>query len=598
MLAQGRTELAALREALQNSPELRELASTPLMLSVLAQAYHGIPLPHLLPQQAALEAQIWSDYVERMVHEKGAECRGKQDVPGRRYPLKQTQARLAWLAQQMRGRHLTLFSGEALHEDWLPASQQRAARWLLIVLPAIVMGACASFLLVLFASSLFLPGPTEQATFWQVGLIGGGLSWCLCANQRKDLKAVEQRAWWSGVRPVRVRRLLKATGLALLVALCFSLAPQDQVLTDPSRRILHGLIFGGSFLAGAYVLQEIIPHLTQIPAHATARWSSALCTLVTRRGFWFTIVPGICTMLGYYCTDWLAFWPLYGLVDGLIYGLAYGLIYGVALSLVSYMLDAQTGNPHFAERLSWTWRPLIRPRHVQKSLLAGLAYGCFILLSQMLLKHWFGNGLQSGLIYWRQDGQSNILAIFSPGPGGSLSIGLSYWAIVGLYQGIRQEHLEERDRRHFNQGLQRSLRHGAFFSLLGAGLVTCIGIVSNLLSAVLNRLLSAGAGNLPNFSLRQGLDMGLSLAWALFFCGWFILWSATGGFTIWRHSIIRLLLARSQTFPMDARRFLDDATARILLRRVGGGYSFVHRRLLDYFAHLADTPGETVEETR
>jgi len=30
--------------------------------------------------------------------------------------------------------------------------------------------------------------------------------------------------------------------------------------------------------------------------------------------------------------------------------------------------------------------------------------------------------------------------------------------------------------------------------------------------------------------------------------------------------------------------FLDDATVRVLLRRVGGGYSFNHRLLMDYLA--------------
>jgi hypothetical protein len=30
-------------------------------------------------------------------------------------------------------------------------------------------------------------------------------------------------------------------------------------------------------------------------------------------------------------------------------------------------------------------------------------------------------------------------------------------------------------------------------------------------------------------------------------------------------------------------RFLADATARIFLRKVGGGYIFVHRMLLEYF---------------
>jgi len=53
-----------------------------------------------------------------------------------------------------------------------------------------------------------------------------------------------------------------------------------------------------------------------------------------------------------------------------------------------------------------------------------------------------------------------------------------------------------------------------------------------------------------------------------------------------QHYILRFWLSCTHTFPWKAVPFLDDATARILLRRVGGGYQFTHRLLLDYFADL------------
>ncbi len=40
--------------------------------------------------------------------------------------------------------------------------------------------------------------------------------------------------------------------------------------------------------------------------------------------------------------------------------------------------------------------------------------------------------------------------------------------------------------------------------------------------------------------------------------------------------------------PPDYARFLDYATERIFLRKVGGEYIFVHRLLLEYFADGAD----------
>ena len=50
--------------------------------------------------------------------------------------------------------------------------------------------------------------------------------------------------------------------------------------------------------------------------------------------------------------------------------------------------------------------------------------------------------------------------------------------------------------------------------------------------------------------------------------------------------ILRFWLWQTHAFPWKAESFLEDATARILLRRVGGDYSFIHRLLLDYFADL------------
>jgi hypothetical protein len=40
-----------------------------------------------------------------------------------------------------------------------------------------------------------------------------------------------------------------------------------------------------------------------------------------------------------------------------------------------------------------------------------------------------------------------------------LSTGLNYWCLLGLYQGIAQEQIENQDRRIANQGIHRSLRN-------------------------------------------------------------------------------------------------------------------------------------------
>src|SRR5690348_13577674 len=99
------------------------------------------------------------------------------------------------------------------------------------------------------------------------------------------------------------------------------------------------------------------------------------------------------------------------------------------------------------------------------------------------------------------------------------------------------------------------------------GLVTAVlassfpGIISGLIIGPINGL-ALGLFGVVFFGLRGGLQAVL------------------------RHYILRFYLWRTHQFPWNATRFLDDATSRMLLQRVGGSYSFVHRLLLDYFEDL------------
>jgi hypothetical protein len=64
-----------------------------------------------------------------------------------------------------------------------------------------------------------------------------------------------------------------------------------------------------------------------------------------------------------------------------------------------------------------------------------------------------------------------------------------------------------------------------------------------------------------------------------------------GGDAVIRHYSLRWMLTRANIlpYPFSDRRlvaFLDAMNDRILLRRVGGGWTFTHRYLLNYFADL------------
>jgi len=83
-----------------------------------------------------------------------------------------------------------------------------------------------------------------------------------------------------------------------------------------------------------------------------------------------------------------------------------------------------------------------------------------------------------------------------------------------------------------------------------------------------------------SIGLMDGLMNGLSIGLI------FGLIAATvgGGKACIRHLALRLILYRNNCIPWNYARFLDYASDRIFLQKVGGGYIFIHRLLLEHFA--------------
>ena len=159
--------------------------------------------------------------------------------------------------------------------------------------------------------------------------------------------------------------------------------------------------------------------------------------------------------------------------------------------------------------------------------------------------------------------------------------------------------------------------------VLGAGSGLSIGLsfalndlLVNTLSGGLNYALSHGLSNGLNYALNNGLSYGLlvglrealhsGLSFGLLFGLTALLvslilevqtrdvhlterlrWTSENLIrSLLTPKHLRILLWRSRTFPWRAAPFFEDATTRILLRRIGGGYSFIHRLLRDHFAEL------------
>lgn len=194
--------------------------------------------------------------------------------------------------------------------------------------------------------------------------------------------------------------------------------------------------------------------------------------------------------------------------------------------------------------------PSLRPRMVQimenqrwcwsRGLPIGLAVGITVALVSTYvysLLTYKGEALVFGLVY-----------------------GLSVWIILGLVTGEVEAIAQP------NQRIRRTVR-----SVMRVGLAA--GVVSGLGS-----ILGGFAVGRPEF----GLVYGISSAVLVGLFGAIV----SGGYACLSHFALRLVLWRSSMLPWDLAAFLDDAAKRVLLRRAGGGYTFIHRLLLEHIAGM------------
>jgi hypothetical protein len=147
-----------------------------------------------------------------------------------------------------------------------------------------------------------------------------------------------------------------------------------------------------------------------------------------------------------------------------------------------------------------------------------------------------------------------------------LGIGLGIGFAFGLscFMGIigpSGRQIPERRSLFPNEGVWRSAKNGLIM-WLAIGLLVWLG---------------GGLSGGLFFGLSAGLGAGL-------FAGVF-----RGGLEAFaEHFILRFFLSQGGDLPLNLVAFLDEAAERLLLRKVGGSYIFVHRQLLDYFAGLAE----------
>jgi DNA polymerase III delta prime subunit len=263
----------------------------------------------------------------------------------------------------------------------------------------------------------------------------------------------------------------------------------------------------------------------------TQKWLSWVGTVVAC-GIFCGLIGALIGVAMSGLSDWA-----YGLIFGLIPGIVIGLVIGLMFVLII---------------------PLAKPRPFG---VAQLRLADMRSQGPKAMRVGFGSGLVFGVMFLVLVGWvASLLATLAAALIGGL---LTLIEPAAVETGIKP-----------SAGIRTWIK-SAFFAFLGSGLIAAL--MSWMISMLLgerNRLFSGLTSHLT-FGMFVGLFMGLG-----------------GVLIVLRHGVLRLVLWISTLAPLKCTPFLDYAAERLFLRKVGSGYIFLHRMLLEYFATLAAPPGQ------
>jgi MFS family permease/energy-coupling factor transporter ATP-binding protein EcfA2 len=264
---------------------------------------------------------------------------------------------------------------------------------------------------------------------------------------------------------------------------------------------------------------------------------------------------------------------LQGLIYGLIGGVIYGLIGGSIGGLVNDSTNRLVGGSINGLLLGLIYGPIFG--WVYGSM-GGITYGLIYGLIGVILYELIHNSeeIESVSILkwsWRKARNYSVFGIIIGlvlhfGTHEPLIPSLIFGLMLSLILGFERVNEVEVDRRTVpNQSIWKSAANAAKLFLT-------IGLPTGLILAVIVS---------PIYGLVNGLLYGLASG---------LLGGRGAGITCIKHFTLRCILWRSGYIPWDYAQFLDYASDRIFLQKVGGGYVFIHRLMLEHFAQIELKP--------
>lgn len=607
-------ELEAARIALKEDITLQELIDTPLMLNIMTLTYRNDSVKDisLFDSTGSRQEHLFNTYIRKMSTYRSDNIH---------YSPRQSIYWLKWLAQKMLHSNQTFFFIEEIQPTWLQSKFQKSLYniigglftwlvfWLGFVLPSWltdISGLEWEWLGRLApdkSQELFSNDSSYLTTALNLGLLSGlahmTFGWLITKT-----KLVEKLRWLGkeviigllgglilgGVGAFffseSVSKLFYRLDLGVsvglyggLVYLTLTWLISKAKLTKKWKwfksdgRIKKSLIIG--LLGGLIIplkmfeglLVGLLVELFGGLSYAALAWLISKAKLAEKFN-WFGVkksrkfglilglISGLFLGLGVGLYTGLTSTPILGL----FFGLTLSLLWGVICGLISGTIFEQQDRIKRVEKLKWSGR------EVKKSLKFGLIIG---IIAGLVFGFLFGValGLDEGVV-----------------------VGLVMGLIVGLIAVlVRQSNVSNsiETRTIPNQGIWLTAKNAFFYGLL-SGLI--IWLPSILFAGVIIRL--SNEPTLREYILNfviYSLGTGLMLALIVSLVG--------GGIAVIHHFILRFILSIKRYMPWNYARFLNYATERIFLRRVGGGYVFMHRLLMEHFANMKTEQIKTLYST-
>lgn len=536
-------DLAALREALKEDQTLQEIVRTPLMLSIVSLTYQNQPVEALSSASSetigSRRTQVFDLYIDRMLRRKG-----KQKDP---YTNDQIKLWLSRLAQRMKVHSQSIFVVEQLQPAWL-RGQTLLYLFISRLLAGLLLGTAIGTSIGAYVYIRYADIESAAQMFLYLSLSGLILSLVTCVAEvvrtflgnRFSFIALAMDG-----RDITINVGIHVFTWFVLLSI-LRIAMDRDALRSPLREFFPILVL--SLVAGIF-------HWMIFGTRKNQRyWWTDIQTLETLSWSWASAIKSG------------AQWAIITLI--IMFPLIFITLQSRAQALDDYIQSrSQAEVAELESQLAANEGASINEPDEQRR--TELQTERDRLLSEIKRR--------KDIIYVPvQSLKELVVEAFLTAGVLSLVIGLAGISFGGIRGGVSKQKTIP------NQGIRLSIRNAAFK-----------GITVGLIAAVLG---GAALGYLDYqrfngfyeamFSgFAQGVVVGLVVGLLVGF--------RSGWFDVIKHYSLRFVLSYKGYTPRNVVGVLNYASKLILMQRVGGGYIFIHRLLLEHFAAM-DEAGQNV----